>query len=194
MNLILIETHHFTILCGSPLDFHLFWVDCISSQVKNTVFANFPPLLFIKCPTTLPFSIATIAYLSMLNFSRLHLTLQSLSNSGNPCLDSPFDSSWNSEKSILNSQKDARLWAAIMEILLMFYCFLSNDKSNAFRIGIQLFTPYSQKKNIQCFFIFMPFFFENFDFSNPRIFELFNLSIGSLKNQDIVTCNRIRIL
>ena len=108
--------------------------------------------------------------------------------------DSPFDSPWNSEKSILNSQKDARLWAAIMEILLMFYCFLSNDKSNAFRIGIQLFTPYSQKKNIQCFFIFMPFFFENFDFSNPRIFELFNLSIGSLKNQDIVTCNRIRIL
>ena len=73
-----------------------------------------------------------------------------------------------------------------MEKLQMFDCFLSNDKSNAFRIGIQLFAPHNQKTKNEypVLFFFMPSFFENFDFSNPRFFELFNLSIGSSKNQD----------
>ena len=52
-----------------------------------------------------------------------------------------------------------------MEKLQMFDCFHSNDKSDAFRIGMQLLTTYCPK-------------------INPRFFELFYRSIGSSRNQD----------
>ena len=44
--------------------FHFFWVGCISSQKKNTDFANFPLLAFFKTLTTLPFLITATVYLS----------------------------------------------------------------------------------------------------------------------------------
>lgn len=52
-----------------------------------------------------------------------------------------------------------------MEKLQMFDCFHSNDKSDAFRIGMQLLTTYCPK-------------------INPRFFKLFYRPIGSSRNQD----------
>ena len=72
---------------------------------------------------------------------------------------------------MFNSQNNVLVRAAILEKLQMFDCVLSNNKSNIFRIEIQI--------EIQSFYAF---FQENFVFSYRRFFEHFYRSLGSSKN------------